>query len=177
MWSVTLADMPLRHSLICLTMIGLLHRINLDTSMVLLRTALPELESAKGLFASRIMASLVAAPGAFSYGHETCRRSRAQSPGLWPIGCSLQCCFSWVATEMADAEMDELAKQRDCASRQEAYQKTQHVPLRRPASPDEVAAAITFLCTGSLSHHWNDIDSRWRSLLSRRFAGLHGAQW
>ena len=65
-----------------------------------------------------------------------------------------------VLTELAGAEMDVLMGRRGLASRDEAYALlTRHVPLRHPASPDEVAAAIAFLCapeasaiTGGVAH-------------------------
>ena len=55
-------------------------------------------------------------------------------------------CPGWVRTPMADAEMDQLMELRGLASREAAYElATSQVPLRRPASPDEVADVISFL--------------------------------
>ena len=48
---------------------------------------------------------------------------------------------------MADAEMDELMTRKGLESRAAAYALvTRDVPLGRPATPEEVAAAIAFLC-------------------------------
>ncbi|MEL7098474.1 MAG: SDR family oxidoreductase [Pseudomonadota bacterium] len=48
--------------------------------------------------------------------------------------------------------MDELMERRGLSSRDEAYALlTRHVPLRRPASTDEVASAIAFLCAPEAS--------------------------
>jgi meso-butanediol dehydrogenase / (S,S)-butanediol dehydrogenase / diacetyl reductase len=61
-------------------------------------------------------------------------------------------CPGWVRTPMADAEMDQLQELRGLASREDAYElATAQVPLRRPASPDEVAAAIAFLASPDAS--------------------------
>jgi meso-butanediol dehydrogenase/(S,S)-butanediol dehydrogenase/diacetyl reductase len=57
-------------------------------------------------------------------------------------------CPGWVRTPMADAEMAALGGDREAAYRE----ATRHVPLRRPAEPDEVAAAALFLASGEASY-------------------------
>lgn len=53
---------------------------------------------------------------------------------------------------MADQEMDQLMQLRGLASREAAYElASSQVPLRRPASADEVAAAIAFLASQDAS--------------------------
>jgi NAD(P)-dependent dehydrogenase (short-subunit alcohol dehydrogenase family) len=52
---------------------------------------------------------------------------------------------------MADGEMDELAGMLD-GDREGAYEAvSQDVPLKRPAAPDEVAAAVAFLASPEAS--------------------------
>jgi meso-butanediol dehydrogenase / (S,S)-butanediol dehydrogenase / diacetyl reductase len=57
-------------------------------------------------------------------------------------------CPGWVRTPMADAEMAALGGDREAAYRE----ATRHVPLGRPAQPDEVAAAALFLASGEASY-------------------------
>ncbi len=56
-------------------------------------------------------------------------------------------CPGWVTTPMADEEMHPLM-QAEGLSLTEAYQRVcRDVPLRRPASPEEIAEACQFLCS------------------------------
>ncbi len=56
-------------------------------------------------------------------------------------------CPGWVTTPMADEEMRPLM-QAEGLSLTEAYQRVcRDVPLRRPASPEEIAQASQFLCS------------------------------
>lgn len=65
---------------------------------------------------------------------ETGVRANAVSPG-------------WVRTEMGDMEMTAL-----CGSPDQGYaQATQHVPQRRAAQPDEIAAVVRFLLSPAAS--------------------------
>jgi NAD(P)-dependent dehydrogenase (short-subunit alcohol dehydrogenase family) len=49
---------------------------------------------------------------------------------------------------MADMEMSELMERKDLGSRDEAYALvTKDVPLGRPADPEDIAAAVAFLCS------------------------------
>jgi NAD(P)-dependent dehydrogenase (short-subunit alcohol dehydrogenase family) len=60
-------------------------------------------------------------------------------------------CPGWVVTPMGDASMDELVVDRGI-SREEAYGlATRHVPLRRPASAEEIAACCLFLASDEAS--------------------------
>ena len=124
---------------------------NLDTSMVLLRAALPALKAAKGaICVTASIASLAAPAGAFGYtvmkhAQIGLVRAIARDFGRDGVRCNAVC-PGWVTTEMADAEMDELMERTGLATRDAAYAHvTKDVPLGRPASPDEVAAAIAFL--------------------------------
>lgn len=126
---------------------------NLDTSMVLLRAALPALKASKGtICVTASIASLAAPAGAFGYtvmkhAQIGLVRAIARDFGRDGVRCNAVC-PGWVTTEMADAEMDELMGRTGLESREAAYAHvTKDVPLGRPASPEEVAAAIAFLCT------------------------------
>ena len=60
-------------------------------------------------------------------------------------------CPGWVVTPMGDESMDELAVARGI-SREAAYLlATAHVPLRRPATAEEIAACCLFLASDDAS--------------------------
>lgn len=132
-------------------------RANLDTAVVLLRAAMPELVHRKGAIAVTASIASLAAP-ASAFGYTVTKhaqiglvRSIARDFGRQGVRCNAVC-PGWVTTEMADAEMDELRARRNLASRKEAYEiVTRDVPLGRPAHPDEVAAVIAFLCSSDAS--------------------------
>jgi NAD(P)-dependent dehydrogenase (short-subunit alcohol dehydrogenase family) len=61
-------------------------------------------------------------------------------------------CPGWTRSPMGDRAMDSLAAERG-GDRESAYvAATRHVPLRRPADPDEVAAAIAWLLSPAASY-------------------------
>ncbi len=61
-------------------------------------------------------------------------------------------CPGWVRTPMGDAEMDALAG-RLGRSREDAYSEvTTDVPLRRPSTPEEIAATIAWLLSAEASY-------------------------
>lgn len=129
----------------------------LDTSMVLLRAALPALKASRGaICVTASIASLAAPAGAFGYtvmkhAQIGLVRAIARDFGRDGVRCNAVC-PGWVTTEMADAEMDELMTRSGLESREAAYAHvTKDVPLGRPASPAEVAAAIAFLCAPEAS--------------------------
>jgi meso-butanediol dehydrogenase/(S,S)-butanediol dehydrogenase/diacetyl reductase len=60
-------------------------------------------------------------------------------------------CPAWTRTPAADASMDRLGERRGL-DREGAYAlSTAHVPLRRPVTADEVAAACAFLASHEAS--------------------------
>lgn len=130
---------------------------NLDTSMVLLRAALPHLQTAKGaICVTASIASLAAPAGAFGYtvmkhAQIGLVRAIARDFGRAGVRCNAVC-PGWVTTEMADSEMDELMARADLPSRDAAYAHvSKDVPLGRPATPAEVASCIAFLCAPEAS--------------------------
>ncbi len=76
------------------------------------------------------------------------RPDALRRPRLWPPGVRANAiCPGWVTTPMADEEMHPLM-QAEGLSLTEAYQRVcRDVPLRRPASPEEIAEACQFLCS------------------------------
>ena len=132
-------------------------RANLDTAVILLRAAMPELVRRKGAIAVTASIASLAAP-ASAFGYTVTKhaqiglvRSIARDFGRQGVRCNAVC-PGWVTTEMADAEMDELRARSGLATREQAYALvTRDVPLGRPAHPDEVASAIAFLCSPDAS--------------------------
>jgi NAD(P)-dependent dehydrogenase (short-subunit alcohol dehydrogenase family) len=70
-----------------------------------------------------------------------------------PVGVRANCvCPGWVRTEMGDAAMDSLAELRG-VDREGAYAlASDHVPARRPGSPEEVAEAVAWLASPAASY-------------------------
>jgi len=97
------------------------------------------------------VAGLVAAGGEPAYGVSKAGMvmlSKQLAVALGPRGVRANAvCPGWVRTPMADGEMDTLDSDRE-----RAYGRvSEHVPLRRPGSPDEIAAAVAFLASAEAS--------------------------
>jgi meso-butanediol dehydrogenase/(S,S)-butanediol dehydrogenase/diacetyl reductase len=61
-------------------------------------------------------------------------------------------CPGWVRTPMGDGGMDSLARHHG-VSRERAYELAHaHVPLRRPAEPEEIAEVVAFLLSPAASY-------------------------
>ena len=113
---------------------------------------LPSLIARRGnvLFVASI-ASLAAGPQACGYvtaKHALIGLMRSVARDYGPQGVRANAiCPGWVTTPMADEEMHPLM-QAEGLSLTEAYQRVcRDVPLRRPASPEEIAQACQFLCS------------------------------
>ena len=132
--------------------------VNLTGPLLLVRAALPALLERGGgsiVMVSSISA-LVAAADSAAYmaskaGLLGLVRSLAVDYGPRGIRANALC-PGWVITPMADEGADELAAMRGI-TREEAYRVgTEHVPLRRAATPEEMAACILFLASDESSY-------------------------
>jgi NAD(P)-dependent dehydrogenase (short-subunit alcohol dehydrogenase family) len=131
-------------------------RTNLTGAFLVCRAALPELVKAKGAIVTISSDSgLRVAPRSAAYctskaGLIMLTKSIALDYG--PAGVRANClCPGWVRTPMADGEMDELGEQRG-TDREGAYAlAASPVPLRRPGTPEEIAAAAAWLASDGSS--------------------------
>lgn len=78
-------------------------------------------------------------------------RSIARDYGRHGVRCNA-ICPGWVRTEMADMEMSELMERKGLAGMDDAYALvTRDVPMGKPATPEDVASAVAFLCSTEAS--------------------------
>lgn len=132
-------------------------RTNLTGAFLVARAALPLLEQrAGGIVAVASVNAMRAGPGWASYctskaGLVMLCKTIAADYG--PRGVRANAvCPGWVRTPMGDCDMDGLAELRS-TDREGAYALAhEHVPLRRPAEPHEVAAVVAFLLSGEASY-------------------------
>lgn len=132
-------------------------RINLTAPFLLVQAALPHLLAARGAVVGvSSVAALRASDGMAAYsaskaGLIMLMQSLAVDHGRDGLRANAVC-PGWTRTEMADMEMAELGDARGISA-QDAYRlATAVVPQRRPASADEVAAAICWLLSGEASY-------------------------
>jgi len=128
-------------------------RLNLDTAFVCARECLPGLIERKGAIVMvASIAGLFAGPQAAGYVtmKHACiglGKSLARDYGRQGVRTNIVC-PGWVATAMADEQMQVIVDKRGLASIEEAYQLvTKDVPLGRPATPEEVANVICFVAS------------------------------
>lgn len=130
---------------------------NLTGPFLVVRAALPWLLDARG---SVVAVGSIGAErtgyGSAAYGVSKAglaRLVRSIAVDYGPLGIRANTVNpGWVRTEMADAEMDTLGRERGLG-RDAAYQLvTEHVPARRPARSDEAAAAIAWLLSPDASY-------------------------
>jgi NAD(P)-dependent dehydrogenase (short-subunit alcohol dehydrogenase family) len=122
-------------------------RLNLDTAFVCARESLPDLigrKSAIVIVAS--IAGLFAGPQAAGLG-----KSLARDYGHQGVRTNIVC-PGWVATAMADEQMQVIVDKRGLSSIDDAYRLvTKDVPLGRPATPEEIANVICFVASDEAS--------------------------
>lgn len=129
---------------------------NLKSAFASARACLPSLIQSRGnmvLLAS--IASLAAGPQACGYitaKHALIGLMRSIARDYGPLGVRANAvCPGWVTTPMADEEMQPLMQAHQL-SLEEAYQRVcQDVPLRRPASAEEIARVCRFLASPDAS--------------------------
>lgn len=128
-------------------------RSNLDTTFVCARECLPDLIERKGnIIVVASIAGLFAGPQAAGYVamKHACvgfGKSLARDYGRQGVRTNI-ICPGWVATAMADEQMQVLVEKHGLASVAEAYRlATRDVPLGRPATPEEVSNVICFVAS------------------------------
>lgn len=128
-------------------------KLNLDTAFVCARECLPELIASKGnIVIVASIAGLFAGPTAVGYvtmKHATIGlgKSLARDFGRKGVRTNM-ICPGWVATAMADEQMDMLVAERGLDSVDAAYVLvTKDVPAGRPATPAEVSNVICFVAS------------------------------
>jgi meso-butanediol dehydrogenase/(S,S)-butanediol dehydrogenase/diacetyl reductase len=137
-------------------------RANLTTAVVAARACLPLLIARRGaIVVVSSLAGLAAPPKLAPYvvaKHALIGLTRSLARDHGPAGVRANAvCPGWVRTAMADAEMDTLAQRhgllRDgLPDRDAAYAlATAQVPLRRPATAEEVAEVVAFLASPAAS--------------------------
>lgn len=129
---------------------------NLNSAFASARACLPELIKSGGnlLFVASI-ASLAAGPEVCGYvtaKHALIGLMRSIARDYGPLGVRANAvCPGWVTTPMADEEM-QLLMDAHQISLEQAYQMVcRDVPLRRPASAEEIARVCRFLCSSEAS--------------------------
>ncbi|AOE85312.1 SDR family NAD(P)-dependent oxidoreductase [Pseudomonas sp. TCU-HL1] len=131
-------------------------RANLDSAFYTARACLPLLAERRGSLV--LMASIAAlAAGEDVCGYTTAKHAligltRSLARDYGPQGVRVNAvCPGWVRTPMADAEMQPLMKHYG-ENLDAAYARvTAEVPLRRPASPEEIASICRFLLSEEAS--------------------------
>ena len=131
--------------------------VNLSSPMRVARAALPSMlgrgggsivlvSSVMGLFASADSVAYATTKAALL------GLARSLAVDFGPRGVRANVlCPGWVVTPMGDEGMDEIARSRG-VSREEAYRlATEHAPLRRPATAEEIARCCLFLASDEAS--------------------------
>lgn len=126
---------------------------NLKAAMVAARAAMPDLVARRGaMVIVSSVAGLTAGPGACGFitmKHALIGLAKSIAIDYGPKGVRCNTvCPGWVRSEAVDMKLAELIQRKGLASVDEAYAiVTRDTPLGRPATSEEVASAIAFLCS------------------------------
>ncbi|GAB1385954.1 SDR family oxidoreductase [Melaminivora sp.] len=130
-------------------------RLNLDTAFVCARETMPELLRRRGnIVVLSSLAGHFAGPQVVGYvtmKHALIGLTRSLARDYGPQGVRVNAvCPGWVRTAMADEQMQVLMDKHQLPDVDAAYAlASRHVPLRRPASADEVAHCVRFLASSA----------------------------
>lgn len=131
-------------------------RVNVDGVLLAARAAAPALRATRG---SIVVVSSVAGltSGAHYAAYVTSKTAvlglvRSMAVDLGADGVRVNAiCPGWVATEMSDREVEELAAALDTSVDRARHRLVEHLPLARMGEPSEIAAAIVFLAGSDAS--------------------------
>ncbi len=123
--------------------------VNLTAPFLVLRAAVGHLRASRGCVVNvSSVAGLRAGPGVAPYCVAKAGLVMLTKQAALDLGPDVRVnavCPGWVRTPMADGEMDELAAALR-TDREGAYAAAvEHVPLGRPAAPEEIAGVVAFL--------------------------------
>ena len=131
--------------------------VNLNGAFRLARAAIPSLIERGGGSIVLVSSTAALVSGTGNAAYETSKAAllglaRSIAVGYGPLGIRANAlCPGWVRTPSGDQSMEELMAERGI-SLEEAYRLvTQHIPLRRPARADEMAACCLFLASDESS--------------------------
>lgn len=130
--------------------------VNLTGAMKTARAALPALVD-RGRGSIVIVSSVAALLGGTSSAYGTSKAAvlgltRSMAFDYGPKGIRVNAiCPGWVRSEMSEAEMDALAGDRGITRDAAFSLVSRHLPLRRVAEPEEIAACILFLASDEAS--------------------------
>jgi NAD(P)-dependent dehydrogenase (short-subunit alcohol dehydrogenase family) len=131
--------------------------VNLTAPLLLVRASLPALidRGAGSIVLVSSISAFVSPTDSAAYDASKAALvglARSLAVDYGPLGIRANAlCPGWVRTPMADGSMDDLGSARG-VSREDAYRiATEHVPLRRPAGPEEIAACCLFLASDESS--------------------------
>lgn len=131
--------------------------VNLTGALRIVRAALPALLARGGgsIILVSSVSGLVAAPSSAAYvasKHALIGLARSLAVDYGPRGVRANAlCPGWVVTAMADESADQIAAERGITREQAYAVATEHVPLRRAGTPEEIAACALFLASDEAS--------------------------
>lgn len=131
--------------------------MNLSGAFRLARAAIPSLIERGGGSIVLVSSTAALVSGTGNADYETSKAAllglaRSIAVAYGPRGIRANAlCPGWVRTPMGDASMEDVMAERGI-SLEDAYRLvTRHVPLRRPATAEEMAACILFLASDDSS--------------------------